>query len=92
MGKIVAVALKKLAEGEFGEPAKKVYWAFAGKKTLIGFGFAVGYFALNEAHNRGLCAQCGDWSMWLIGASAFMASIGLVDGALRTAQPEPPKP
>jgi hypothetical protein len=90
VGKIVAIGIKMLAEGKFGKPPAAVYWWLAGKKTFIAIVLAAVYGALYQAHERGLCAPCADWSGWLLGAAAFMATIGIVDGAVRIEPPQKP--
>ncbi len=89
MGKLIAALLKKIAEGGFGERPKQIYWALAGIKTYLGLAFAVLSFGLSQAHERGLCISCADYNGMLLSVAAFLVSIGLLDGALRT---DPPKP
>jgi hypothetical protein len=88
-GKVLPVFFKAIAEGQLGEPAKKIYWLLAGRKTAIG--------ALLLAIGTGMEAVCanhpafpwtcevGTWVYWLGG---MLAAIGLVDGGTRSPWPE----
>jgi hypothetical protein len=88
MSKILAIAVKKLAEGDFGAGPAKAYWWLAGKKTWIAFAVGVAAYGLNEASGRGLCDPCQGYVATLGTAAAVLAAAGLYDGALRTSAPQ----
>lgn len=90
-GRIFPLFFKAIAEGQLGEPAKKIYWWLAGRKTVLG--------AILIAVGTGLEATCsnypaytwsceaGTWVYWLGG---MLALVGLVDGGTRSPWPESP--
>ena len=88
MSKILAVMVKKLAEGDFGAGPAKAYWWLAGKKTWLALVIGVAAFALNEASGRGLCDPCQDYVTTLGTVAGVLAAAGLYDGALRTPAPQ----
>lgn len=88
-GRIIPTLFKAIAEGQFGEPIKKIYWWMAGKKTASG--------AILMAVGAGLetiCANFPDYtwacpvSRWLYVVGGFLASVGLVDGGTRAPWPD----
>jgi hypothetical protein len=91
MSKIIAVAITYVAEGKLGSGPKRFYWWAKGKKTWTGAILGVVYGALHVAQANGLCASagwdCGEWSALLGTASAFLLTVGLVDGTLHAAPP-----
>lgn len=100
MGKLLAIVLTKAAEGDFGEPVQKAYWALAGAKTVIG-GFLLFMAGVIEAgKSAGLCAtytlDCDGWLATVQYVTGLVGTlfllIGQVDGALREQRPlAPPK-
>lgn len=94
MSAIVGWVLKQIAEGKWGSGPQKLYAFLQGKKTAIAAVLGVLYGALQTAQGNGACAfltgkvTCADLSSWLGAAAAFLALIGLVDGALRMAPPQ----
>lgn len=94
MGAILALLVKRLAEGGFGKKPAAAYWWLAGKKTWIAFGLAVVAGALFMASQLGLCAPCYDYGASIAGPIAVgLAAVGLFDGAVRITPPQrPPHP
>lgn len=90
VSKIIAMLIRKVAEGDFGAKPAAVYWFLAGKKTYLGVALASLAFALSRAGEAGVCGECEAWVKTLGGVAAFLISIGLVDGAVRTYPPSPP--
>lgn len=93
MGQIIAYILKLWAEGKFGAPLAAVYWWLAGKKTYIAAALGALYVALlklGEASASGevVCAPCVGYADYVLWFAGFLASIGFIDGALRTAAPK----
>ena len=92
ISRILAVFVKKLAEGDFGEPLRKCYWWLAGVKTYIGMAFGAAWAALAWAQESGLCTaqgwDCEGWGTTLASIAAFLVLVGLYDGALRTQAPD----
>lgn len=89
---------KGIAEGQFGEVAKKVYWALAGKKTLTALIMVILYGVANVALNVfGQCvpecatqAAVDQWAVMLTYVPEIVSvaiAIGLYDSAIRL---EPP--
>lgn len=87
MGAILAIFVKKLAEGDFGPGPAKVYWALAGVKTWTALGLAAIAGGLTLAYQLGLCEPCYGYVGMLITASGVLAAIGLFDGAVRIMPP-----
>lgn len=86
-GRLLPLLLKAVAEGELGEPAKRVYWWMAGKKTFTGvviLGASAGLEAVCASH--GIQGAC-DAAHWLYLAGAALTAIGLVDGGTRSPWP-----
>jgi hypothetical protein len=90
VSKILALLVSKLAEGDFGTTASKVYWKLAGLKTYTAIAFgAVGY-ALTRASDAGICEPCGELAAGLMTFAGFLLTIGLYDGAIRSQPPTKP--
>ena len=95
MGKILVTLLTKAAEGDFGPGVAKVYWALAGRKTLIGAALAFAAGAIQAGISSGMCSQfaldCGGWELIVRDATAYAAAffllVGQVDGAARARPP-----
>jgi hypothetical protein len=91
MSKLLALLVRKIAEGDFGEPLKRVYWWLAGKKTYIGMAFGASWAMLAWAQDVGVCTMrgwdCAGWSTTLASVAAFLVLVGLWDGALRSQPP-----
>jgi hypothetical protein len=87
MGALLALFVKKLAEGDFGAGPAKVYWWLAGKKTWIALGLAAIAGALSLAYELGLCAPCYDYVGLIVTISVGLAAVGLFDGAVRITPP-----
>ena len=83
----VPTAITAVAEGKFGEPAKKVYWALAGKKTWITAAVA-GAASVLEAVPAEQCADCATYVAYLWSAAGFLLVAGLWDGAVRAVPPK----
>ncbi len=88
-GKILPRIFKAAAEGEFGEAIKKVYWFGAGYRTITG--------ALLWGIGGGLETVCSNYPdfAWTCEAGrvvysvgAILATVGLLDGAVRSPWPE----
>jgi hypothetical protein len=88
-GKILPLAFKALAEGQFGEVPKKIYWFLAGKKTIIG--------ALLLAWGTGMEAVCANYpdfayscevATWVYWLGGMLTVVGLADGGTRSPWPE----
>lgn len=88
-GSLLPAVFKAAAEGELGEPMKKVYWFGAGHRTFTG--------AVLLAAGAGLetiCAGYPDvgWSCsaarYVYYAGAFLTTVGLVDGGTRAPWPK----
>jgi uncharacterized membrane protein YedE/YeeE len=88
-GSLLPAVLRAVAEGKFGEPAKAVYWKTAGYRTVTG--------AALVGLGAGLGAVCGSYSelawscraeTWIMAAGALLASVGLVDGGVRSPWPD----
>lgn len=94
MSAVIGWVLKQIAEGKWGSGPQKLYAFLQGKKTAIAAILGILYGALQTAQGNGACAlltgkvTCADLSSWLGAAAAFLALIGLVDGALRMAPPK----
>lgn len=82
--------IKAVAEGKFGEPAKKVYWQVAGYKTWITVVVASAGFVLQQLEEAGLCADCGAWYVILYQVALGLLAVGLFDGAVRLDPPKDP--
>jgi len=88
-GSVLPALLRAVAEGKFGEPARKFYWATAGAKTITG--------AILVAVGAGLASLCssgGEVYPWACSAQPYvitlgglLASVGLVDGGVRSPWP-----
>lgn len=88
-GSILPAILKAAAEGDFGEPVKKLYAFAAGKKTITGAALV----ALGAGLET-LCASFPEYAVWACPASRYLyivggllASVGLVDGGTRAPWP-----
>lgn len=92
MSKILALGVKMLAEGKFGEGPAKAYWWLAGKKTHIALALAAVYGVLYGAGEKGLCQPCGEWAGWVVGLSGVLVTVGLFDAAVRIEPPRKPEP
>jgi len=90
MGTILAIFVKKLAEGDFGAGPAKAYWWAAGKKTWTAIAFAAVATALTIAYELGLCEPCYAYVGTLITISVGLAAVGLFDGAVRITPPVRP--
>jgi len=90
LSKIIAVLIRKLAEGDFGPTPAKVYWALSGKKTYIAAAIASIAFALSHFSEAGLCEPCAGYVTTLYAVAAFLASIGILDAGIRIRPPQPP--
>lgn len=84
---ILVKAIRGVAEGKFGAKAQKVYQAVEGLKTWIAFAIAVTTFALEKAAIAGVCDNCGEYAVIAYSISAFLLSVGLLDGAVRATPP-----
>lgn len=91
LSKILAAFVTKLAEGDFGEWPKKLYWRCAGAKTNIGFAFGAAWAFLEYGTQSGFCASrgwdCTALANTLGAIAAVLVPIGLFDGALRSKAP-----
>lgn len=91
MSKILAYAITAVADGRLGTGPKRLYWWAKGKKTWTGAILGVLYAVLQAAQSAGLCDlaawDCGAWAGYLGGASAFLLTVGLVDGTLHAPAP-----
>lgn len=90
LGKLLAIAVKKLAEGDFGTGPAKVYWWLAGKKTPLAVAVAAVAGGLSLAYKYGLCEPCADYVDGIIKAAGILVAIGVFDAAVRIAPPERP--
>lgn len=95
MGAVLGWILKQAAEGKFGKPVQAVYAWLQGKKTVIAAILGVLAGALQTAQSNGACDliagasfNCGQFAQGLAAVAAFLALIGLTDGALRMAPPK----
>jgi hypothetical protein len=92
MGKILAYAVKAIAEGKLGELPKRLYWRLAGAKTYIGMAFGAAWALLTWGTESGTCGKlgydCTAWANTLGVIAAFLMAVGLFDGALRTKAPD----
>lgn len=91
--------VKGVAEGQYGEPLKKVYWALAEKKTLIALIIALLYgIAKAVSFTFGQCvpecataesvAQFNAFLAYVPDVVGVLIAVGLYDKAVRL---EPPK-
>ncbi len=87
MGALLIHLIRKIAEGDFGEAPKIVYWKLAGVKTWTGLLLGIAWFGLTKAAEAGLCADCSAWSGYVLTASLFLVSVGLVDAGFRARPP-----
>jgi len=87
-GTILPALFKAAAEGGFGEPIKKVYWATAKYKTMIG--------AVLWGAGAALETVCGQYpqfawactyALWPYYAGMFLTAVGLADGGTRSPWP-----
>ena len=88
MSKLLAIVLRKAAEGDFGPAVQKVYWYLEGKKTYTAAALAGVAAGLQAASDANICEPCGAWVVSLYSAAALLGTLGLVDAAVRI---EPPK-
>ena len=84
---ILVKLVKGVAEGKFGEKAKKVYWAVEGVKTPISIVLAVLVSALELCVQNGLFTEAAPAIPVLYSIAGFLLAVGLYDGAVRA---EPP--
>ena len=84
---LLAKLVRGIAEGQFGETAKKVYWALEGKKSWIALVIASATFALEKAYMAGVCESCLGISTTLYTVAGFLLAVGLYDGAVRSTPP-----
>jgi len=77
-----------IAEGKFGTKAQSIYQALEGLKTWTAIVIAVVTFGLEKAAVAGLCEQCGDYALYAYSVSAFLLTVGLLDGAVRAEAPK----
>lgn len=87
MGAILVHLIRKVAEGDFGEPAKAAYWKLAGIKTWSGVVLGVAWYGLTQASAAGVCADCSTWAGYVLASSLFLVSVGLVDAGFRARPP-----
>lgn len=94
MGAVLGWILKQAAEGKFGKPVQSLYLWLQGKKTVIAALLGVLAGALQAAQANGACdliagasVNCGQIAQGLAAVAAFLALVGLTDGALRMAPP-----
>ena len=87
-GKIIAVVLKRAAEGGFGAVVQKLYLALVGKKTLIAAGLGALAAGLQVAEASGQFPGAGAVAKAVAYLAAALATLGQIDGALRL---DPPK-
>lgn len=87
-GSILPAIFKAAAEGEFGEPVKRVYWALSQYKTFSGAALMAAGAGLET-----VCASFPDFA-WACPASRYvylagevLAVVGLVDGGVRAPWP-----
>jgi hypothetical protein len=87
-GKILPVLLKKVAEGNAGPLAQRIYWATAKYKTLTG--------AILLALGTGSEAVCGSFPQWawtcevgpwIYWVGMVLTAVGLADGGTRSPWP-----
>lgn len=87
-GSILPALFKAIAEGKMGEWPKRIYWFGAGHRTVTG--------AVLLAVGAGLEMTCSSYPdmAWACSAGkyvyvvgAFLASVGLVDGGVRSPWP-----
>lgn len=88
-GTILPALFKTAAEGGFGEPLKKVYWATAKYKTAVG---AILIFVGAGAETT--CASLPDLSWtcgvarWIYYGGMVLTAVGLADGGTRAPWPD----
>lgn len=87
-GKIIALVLKRAAEGGFGSVVQKLYLALVGKKTLIAAALAALAAGLQAAEESGQFPGAGAAAKVVAALAAALATLGQIDGALRL---DPPK-
>ena len=91
LSKILAVIVTKLAEGDFGDGPKKLYWWLSGKKTALGLLFGAAWALLDYGQTSGFCLaqglDCAGLATTLGTIAAFLLAAGLYDGALRSPAP-----
>lgn len=87
MGALLVHLIRKVAEGDFGEKPKWLYWKLAGIKTWSGLVVGIAWFGLTQAGASGLCASCDAFAGYILSASAFLISVGLLDAAFRAQPP-----
>jgi hypothetical protein len=100
LSSVLGMLVKAIASGSKDNPATKLYWWLAGKKTWISLGMyavwlliagvAVPFFTTCTAcgDTTTLVAQLNYWSGWLADAATVLLGLGLFDAAVRL---EPPK-
>jgi hypothetical protein len=90
LGKLLAVGVKKLAEGDFGATPAHVYWFLAGKKTWTAIVLAGVAGALWAAEQMQICQPCGDYAGTVVTLSLILTPLGLYDAAIRIEPPQRP--
>lgn len=91
VAKILPALFKGIAQGQFGEPAKRLYWAVAGYKTAIGATLWLIAEALAIYSGAGVCAVCVEYLPYVKAVAEFLVVVGLADAAVRSEPPVPPK-
>ncbi len=76
---------KGLANGKFGPVPQKIWLALEGAKTYTGVGIMILGDAMQSAYSAGICPECPEWGVTVVGVGAFLTYIGLSDAANREA-------
>jgi hypothetical protein len=85
---LLVKVIKGVAEGKFGEEAKAVYWAVEGYKTVIGLVGGLLIYILEQVVAAGYWPEAAPAIPVLYAIAAFLLSVGLYDGALRSEAPK----
>lgn len=88
MSKLLPLFIKKLAEGDFGQPLARLYWFLAGKKLYISVAIGLLGVSFDYLFGAGLCDPCGSYKNDLLVIAGILATIGLYDGAVRSNSPK----
>jgi len=89
LSKILPYIFRAWAEGGLGKPAQKLYWFAAGYKTVTGaviMALGTGLEAVAAAYPDFVWAPAAARAVFWVGA--FLSSVGLVDGGVRSRWPD----
>lgn len=91
IGSILPALFKAAAEGEFGQPIKRLYWWTSGKKTAMGaIPWFIGAGAETVCSNMPQFPWTCDVSHWAYWIGMVLIPVGLIDAGTRSPWPSTP--